>query len=126
MDLDPNEPNSFQAAAIEKIMAVLEKKEAGPKFQLDAGARKTFWTSFQFNGDEHILAIYEDNINMTQGPNLYESYMPEEFKSDEALIEGFTTRLQRYLSGGGWAGPREKGLPDVIKEKLGLLLGKRH
>jgi hypothetical protein len=58
---------------------------------------------------------------MHKGERYFECYMQEEFVSEQALIEGFAVRLDRYLSGGPWAGPDEKGLPDVIKEKVSRL-----
>jgi hypothetical protein len=54
---------------------------------------------------EYVVAIYDDEINIVQGPNLYECFLPDEFGSDEALVESFATRLRRLLSGGDWATP---------------------
>lgn len=120
------EPSGFQAAAVEKIQAVLEKhgiKTEG--FRLNLGARKAYWASFPFRGEEHTVAVYDDNVNMQQGPNLFECYMPDEFKSDASLIEGFSSRLDRYLSGGDWAGEGEEGPLAGVRKRLAQAFGRR-
>ena len=117
------EPTAFQAEAMKRLAEVLRKhKILFSDFSVNRGAKTAFFTSFTFAGEEHLLAIYDDEINMTQGPNLFESYMPNEFKSGATLIEGFETRLNRYLGGGCWEDPAEKGLADFIKEKVKYLL----
>jgi hypothetical protein len=60
---------------------------------------------------------------MLSGKYLFESYMSEEFESEEALREGFAARLDRYLGGGEWAGPDEPGFWKSLKLSVKGLLG---
>ena len=109
------DPNPFQAAAIQKLGEVLANHhvEHGG-FALNTGTLKTFWTLFTFKGEEHVLAVFEDNVNMRQGPSLYECYMPEEFVGEDVRVENFVVRLDRYLSGLSWAGEGEEGPLDRV------------
>jgi hypothetical protein len=119
MSLDSSSPNDFQLAAMSKLNHLLKENDvAAGNFCLNVGAQRAFWTSFFFNGEEHVLSVYEENINLTQGPNLYECYMPEEFESDETLIEGFAARFKRYLLGGEWKGEDEIWFLDKLKSVL--------
>ncbi len=52
--------------------------------------------------------------------------MPAEFESETALIEGFASRLDRYLSGGPWAEPDEKSFGESLTEKLRHLFQRDH
>lgn len=115
----------FQVAGVERVKEVLEKHGIKAEFRLNIGAQKAYWTSFVFKGEEHTVAVYEDNANMQQGPNLFECYMPDEFKSDASLIEGFAVRLDRYLSGGDWEGEGEEGFLGDVKKRLAQVFVRR-
>jgi hypothetical protein len=65
---------------------------------------------FEHAGRIHEIEISEDDIVMTQGKQLFECYLREEHRNPESLIQAFTYRLGRYLSGGDWARPTEPGL----------------
>lgn len=65
---------------------------------------------FDHSGRTHEIEISEGDIVMTQGKQLFECYLRDEYGDNESLIQGFTDRLGRYLSGGGWAGPAEADL----------------
>lgn len=118
--------NSFQAAAVGKIREVLDRHGIQAEdFRLNVGARKAYWTSFSFKGEEHTVAVYDDNVNMQQGPNLFECYMPDEFKSDASLIEGFSSRLDRYLSDGAWEGEGEEGPLAGVRKRLAQVFIRR-
>jgi hypothetical protein len=62
---------------------------------------------FDHAGRTHEIEISEDDIVMTQGKHLFECYLLEEHRDPESLIQAFTDRLGRYLSGGDWARPAE-------------------
>ena len=62
---------------------------------------------FEFGGVVHVIEIYADTAVMVSGPYIYEVYMKDEFQTEASFIEGFATRLDRYLIGGSWAGPDE-------------------
>lgn len=116
-------PNSFQQRAIERIGGILgEHHVRYSEFAPKVGGQVVFWTSFMFEGQEHVLAIFEGSINMQQGKNLYESYMPDEFKSAEDLIEGFAQRLDRYLGGGAWQGTHEKSAVGRLASQVRKVL----
>lgn len=109
----------FQELAVQRLTEVLVKhgkSEAG--FRYVTQGFPHFSTDFDFKGKMHNIAVFVNDVTMYEDDSLFECYMPEEFKSESALIEGFTNRLDRYLSGGPWEGPDEKGFLDLIKEKV--------
>jgi hypothetical protein len=114
---------AFQQGCLRRIGEVFARHHLEePSFIRGEGSSGWYWANFSFNGEEHRIEVYPDIVVMHRGESYFECYMDEEWKSKEALIEGFATRLDRYLSGGPWAGPDEKGLPDSIKERIGQVL----
>lgn len=79
------------------------------RFEYRTDGVPRYAAGFEFQGKEHEIEVYEDGPVMTSGGQLFESYLPEEFESEEALLDGFSERLDRYLAGGEWKGPREPG-----------------
>ena len=78
-------PADFHIEAVERLREVLASHGIScDSFRLSQGAKQAYWTSFDFQGDEYLLAVYGDEINLTQGPNVFECYMPEEFKSESS------------------------------------------
>ena len=109
----------FQKDCIQRIGEVFSRHHLEPPtFVRGEGSSGWYWAIFSLNAQEHRIEVYPNIVVMHRGESYFECYMDEEWKSEEALIEGFATRLDRYLSGGSWAGPDEKGLPDVIKNKV--------
>lgn len=64
---------------------------------------------FFWQGQEHEIEIYHDTAVMLTGDRLYEVYLQKEFVDNETYASGFSARLDRYLSGGEWAGLNESG-----------------
>ena len=108
----------FQQACIERLSQVLKKHKKEGSFEHQVNGLVRFTVVFDFEGRTYEIGIYKETVTMWEGRSLFECYMPEEFESEPALIDGFATRLDRYLSGGPWEGPAEKGLPDLIKENV--------
>lgn len=123
------EPIPYEAA-IQRLQDVLaEHGYTENAFTYNTEGFPAYITDFAFCDQTHTIAIYENDILMYAGNQLFECYMREEYKSNSKLIDGFATRLDRYLSGGPWEGPDEKSLPDAIKEKaqeLFKLLRRKH
>lgn len=105
----------FQGLCGERLSQVMLRHGRDVSFKHVNGDPGPIAVVFEFDGRTHEIGIYEDTVNMREGKSLFECYMTEEFESELALIEGFATRLDRYLSGGPWEGPDETGLPDLIK-----------
>jgi len=80
---------------------------------------------FEHRGRVHRIEIYDDGVVMLEGQHLFEPYMPAENESLGSLVDGFTTRLSRYLAGGPWEGPAEKGPIDRIRAATRTILRKR-
>ncbi|HKI00414.1 MAG TPA: hypothetical protein VKK31_00395 [Thermoanaerobaculia bacterium] len=117
------EQTAFQQACIQRIEEVFSRHHLeAPSFMQGEGSSGWYWATFSLKGQEHRIEVYPDIVVMHRGESYFECYMDEEWKSEEALIEGFAIRLDRYLSGGSWAGPDEKGLPDLIKQKVEKVL----
>lgn len=116
--------NAFQKSARSKLANVLAKHGIDQGFQEseDADGRPWMLCVFEWKGEEHQIEIFEETVVMTKGRQLFEPYMPEEFTSDEAQICGFCTRLGRYLSGGTWEGPDERGWAGRILRRLRRLV----
>ena len=77
---------------------------------------------FEHRGRTHRIEIYDDSVVMLEGRHLFEAYMAKENESTQSLIDGFTTRLSRYLTGGPWEGPDEKGPIDRVRAAAGAAL----
>src|SRR5215212_5320386 len=89
-------PTDFQATAVQRLSDLL--RGHGVKvddFRLNPGAKRGFWTSFELDGQEHILTVYPDELNILAGPNLYENYLRREFESKDVLLDSFARRLTR-------------------------------
>ncbi|HMJ87777.1 MAG TPA: hypothetical protein VK504_31595, partial [Vicinamibacterales bacterium] len=84
----------FQEAAIARIEEVFRATDiVAEPFHVKDGAEPTAWSSFSIDGKEHVLAIFPKELNIREGPNLYECYLPSEFATPSTLIESFATRL---------------------------------
>ena len=92
----------FQVHAMRRVTDVLEKH--GIPF--DGFCRnqpsKTFSASFAFAGRGYTIAVFEDDLNMMEGPNLYECSLREEFRDENTQIAGFIRRLELFLDGNLW------------------------
>ena len=51
--------------------------------------------SFKFDNKDHRIEIYPKIVVMHQGDRYFESYMPSEFESEAALVDGFAQHLLR-------------------------------
>jgi hypothetical protein len=79
------------------------------------------WSGFEIDGTPYELQITEDMVVMWGGSGheqLFEPYLPREFKTDRTLVESFAARFDRFLGGGDWAGTEELGVLDALKAKL--------
>jgi len=105
---------NFQKVAKKAIVDVLRERGIPQAFMEAEDADGKPWMScvFQWSGREYEIEIFQDSVVMTSGKELFEPYMPREFSSADAQIIGFTTRLDRYLSGGDWEGPDEEGFVE--------------
>lgn len=103
----PNEMNPFQQACRKRIDAVLSKHDLGDSTWIEnPGARETFYKDVLFDGAVHTIALFPDNVNMTTTDGrLFEVFLRDEFLSPGSLIDGFTRRLDSYLSHGSWEQP---------------------
>lgn len=106
-----NERTPFQVLAEEVITEILRRHGIHCSFlpygYLDGAP--SFCASFSWKGLGHKIELYGISMVMLVGDLLFEVYMPAEFKGDQAYVGGFGERLDRYLSGGDWAGPDEAG-----------------
>lgn len=94
-------------------------------FDYVVGDLASYTARIDFKGRQHKIEVYEDGPVMLSGEQLFEPYLREEFDSEEALREGFATRLDRYLGGGEWEGPDEPSLWESVKLSLRRLFGRR-
>lgn len=116
---------AFQQTCIQRLGEVFSRHDLdAPSFVRGEGSSGWYWATFSLNGQEHRIEVYPDIVVMHRGESYFECYMDEEWKSEETLVEGFATRLDRYLSGGPWAGPDEKGFPETLKEKARRIAGR--
>ncbi len=121
-------PNVFQETCARRVAEVLSRHGfASTIFVAGEGTSSWYWTAFQFHQKEHRIEIYPKIVVMHQDEDqlYFECYMNDEFESEAALIKGFSTRLDRYLGGGTWEGPEEKGFLEVVKGKIERLFGRR-
>ncbi len=115
----------YQAACVERLLEVLRRNGyAEVRFEYRSDGLPRYVARFELQGKEHQIEVYDNGPVMTRGEQLFESYMPREYESEEALREGFAARLDRYLSGGEWAGPDEPGLWESVKRSLAKPFGR--
>lgn len=115
----------FQESCVSSIREVLARHGYGDvKFEYVTGDLPCYVAELEFQGNQHEIEVYEDGPVMLSGKQLFESYMPEEFESEEAFREGFAMRLDRYLGGGDWAGPDEPGFWQAVKLSFKGLFGR--
>lgn len=122
----PNgDPTSFQIAAVQRLSGLLRQEGVKfDEFQLNVGAKRGFWTTFELNGQEHILAVYPDELNILAGPNLYENYLRWEFESPDVLLDSFARRLTRLLREGIWELP-EDNRPSSVRRAVATFFRRR-
>lgn len=99
--------NEFQTAALKQLRPVLTRHGLPGDFVVKDGLHPTAWTTFVHNHEEFTLAIFTHEINLRQGPSLYECFLKSEFKNDATLISSFAHRLDRFLTGCGWSLPED-------------------
>src|ERR1700680_2005804 len=99
---------AFDALAEKEILAVLARHGVKHSdFRTSDRNRKVRYATFE-RGDGEFEIVICENITMTHGKQLFECYLNREFTNDDALIGGFTRRLDRFLSGGPWREPDEE------------------
>jgi hypothetical protein len=105
----------FRKACRERVVTTFTTLGlAAPGFREVEGGRYLV-AEFEHRGRTHRIEIYDDSVVMLEGRYLFEAYMPKENESEQALIDGFTARLSRYLTGGPWDGLDEKSPIDRVR-----------
>jgi hypothetical protein len=103
------DPTAFQSDAVRRLSKVLRDNGViFDEFRLDVGAKRGFWTSFMLRGEEHLLTVYSDELNIITRSSLYENYLRHEFASDHTQIGSFSRRLAGLLRDALWELPDEK------------------
>lgn len=95
----------FQERVVRAVRAVLSRNGIDAEFVSDGDAR---YAEFCWRGAAYVIAAFTSEINMREGPNLYECYLREEFASEEDYIVSFCSRLDQFLRNGEWKIPRER------------------
>jgi hypothetical protein len=99
----------FQRAAVETLDAVLKARSVEfDGFHVKQGTVLSAWATFQLDGEEHTIGVFDREINMREGASLFEAYLPSEFRTPDALIASFALRLDRYLRERIWSLPEEE------------------
>lgn len=96
------DPHAFQteaAARIDRLLAAHGIPHGG--FRTGGGVPPVIFTTFGRPDGSYEIVI-SNNIVMTHGRQLYECFLPLEVRSDEALLDAFLQRLDRFLTGRGW------------------------
>jgi len=99
--------NQFQEACSRRIDSVLSKYDLVQSAWIkNPGARETFYKDITFERVVHTIALFPDFLNMTNTDGrFFEVFLRDEFRTQESLIDGFTRRLDSYLSHGSWEEP---------------------
>jgi hypothetical protein len=112
----------FQLNCAQRVLEVFSSHGAfTPDFVLGEGSPHWYWSSFRFRQELHRIEIYPKIVVMHQGDRYFECYLAQELVNEQTLIDGFATRLNRYLSGGPWASTDEKNLSELVKDKVSRL-----
>lgn len=119
MILSPESEKSFQERCFESVMEVLRRHQiGGVEIQSYKGRSPWVAVRFRYLDRDYEVGIAEDDVSMTSGPSLFECYRRDEYESLRALSESFSGRLDRFLGGGDWDPPREKGFLLTLATKL--------
>lgn len=73
------------------------------------GSQRFFRYRFTYRSIPHNIELATDSPWMYAGEIRFECYLRPEWRNFQTLAEGFVKRLDRYLSGGPWAGQDEAG-----------------
>lgn len=115
----------FQESCAARIREVLARHGYDDvSFEYVTNGLPRYVAEIDVQGKPHEIEVYETRPVMLSGKQLFEPYMPEEFESQESLLDGFATRLDRYLGGGGWEGPDEPGFWQAVKLSFKGLFGR--
>ncbi len=102
-----------------RVLEVLSKHSLDHvRFDHRSNGLEWFAADFVLNGREHTIGVYDDDVTMTAESRLFECYLRREYLSEATLVDGFSARLTRYLSGGPWDDPDEQGVLELIKGKM--------
>lgn len=102
--IDIGQRAAFQARAAKIIENVLVSSGIDPDFEEQNDTR---YVEFDWKGKRYIIAIFAGELNMREGRNLYECYLRQEFSSEDAYINAFCSRLDRFLHDGEWRASQE-------------------
>lgn len=108
----------FTEAAVRRLNQVLSSHGiVDSAFEEDPKDPKLLRRNIRHAGEDFIIAVYDGVLVMesADGRTRYEPLLREEFSSGQAMIEGFVTRLDRFLGGGPWELPDEV---DSLVDKL--------
>ena len=74
--------------------------------------------SITVRGQEYEIAIFLDDVVMYHEDQIFEVYLHRERKSEETLIAGFASRLNRWLEEGKWEEPDEVDFITMLKRAV--------
>jgi hypothetical protein len=130
-DTQANDPNAMRRPASIAVTTVggATRWSTGAYTYDGAGNVKSIGThAFGYDKGSRLTSVslyLEPTSSVTPvAQSYFESYTDEEFSSEQALIHGFTARLERYLSGGAWADPNEGSVSDSIRERWKRFIGR--
>ena len=99
---DRGRAKPFQARAADAINGVLLRAGVEAEFVVEGAVQ---YAEFDWKDGRYTVAVFPEELNIREGGNLYECYLPEELASESAYIEAFSQRLARLLLTGDWTEP---------------------
>lgn len=120
-------PSEFQTAAVERVRKLLlDHGLAAPIFEYEKnGAYSYLAATFLAGGHGYDISVQEDEISLIRDGKRYTCEMAAGYPHRLDLLDDFVGRLDRLLAGGTWQNPEEKGLPDLIKERVKALFRRK-
>lgn len=119
-------PNDFQRDCIDRIVEALARNSIPePVFEFRKADLAYFTATVQIRGIAHDIEVYRDDVVMHRGSSTLECFTYVKHRTSETVIGEFLERLDRYLQGGPWVTPEDKGVPDLVKERVKKLFSSK-
>lgn len=112
-------PNAFQVACLARTLEVVQAHNIpAPRYEYVEGRLPYFLIPLSFRDQAYEIAIFMDDVVMYRGEEMFEVYLHRERKSDETLIAGFASRLNRWLQEETWEEPDEVGFLEMLLHRM--------
>lgn len=112
-------PTLFQVRCLAATLDITKAHGLSePRYRYVESKFPHYFMSITVRGQEYEIAIFLDDVVMYHEDQIFEVYLHRERKSEETLIAGFASRLNRWLEEGKWEEPDEVDFITMLKRAV--------